>query len=55
MEGHTLAQSVAYKNLGTENLAPITAAYEKEADPVVEIQLEKAGVRLPYLLDPALQ
>jgi hypothetical protein len=55
MDGHRLAQTVAYKDLGTENPAPITAAYEKKADPVVEIQLEKAGVRLAYLLNDALK
>jgi hypothetical protein len=55
MEGHRLAQSVAYGDLGTENPAPITVAYEKEADPVVEIQLEKAGVRLANVLNSALQ
>jgi hypothetical protein len=55
MEGHALAQSVAYRGLETENPAPITAAYEKEADAVIEIQLEKAGVRLAYLLNEALR
>ncbi len=55
IEGHTLARSVAYRNLGFENPAPITAAYEKQADLVIKIQLEKAGVRLAYLLNSALQ
>ncbi len=55
MEGHRLAQSVAYKDLGTENPAPITAAYEKQAEPVIEIQLEKAGVRLAHVLNSALR
>jgi len=32
MEGHRLAQTVAYGDLGTENPAPITSAYEKNAD-----------------------
>ena len=31
-------------------LAPITPAYEQHADPVIELQLEKAGVRLAHLL-----
>jgi hypothetical protein len=31
--------------------APIDAAYEKQAGRVIEIQLEKAGVRLAYLLN----
>jgi hypothetical protein len=55
LEGHRLAQTVAYGGLGTENPSPITAAYENEADPVVEIQLEKAGVRLAYLLNENLR
>jgi hypothetical protein len=55
MEGHKLAQSVAYGDLGSENPAPITAAYEQRADPVIELQLEKAGVRLTYLPNGALK
>ena len=51
MEGHRLAQSVAYGDLGAENPAVIGAAYERQADPVIEIQLERAGVRLAYLLN----
>jgi hypothetical protein len=54
MEGHRLAQRVAYGDLSNENPAPITAAYERQADPVIELQLEKAGVRLAYLLDANL-
>ncbi len=54
MEGHRLAQTVAYGDLGNENPAPINPAYEREADPVIELQLEKAGVRLAYLLDANL-
>jgi len=55
MEGHRLAQTVAYGNLGSQNPAPIMAAYERQAEPVIELQLEKAGVRLAYLLDTALK
>ena len=55
LEGHRLAQSVAYGDLGNENPAPITPAYERQADLVIELQLEKSGVRLAYLLDKALQ
>jgi hypothetical protein len=54
-EGHRLAQTVACGDLGSENPAPITAAYEREADPVIELQLEKAAVRLAYLLNTALK
>ena len=55
MEGHRLAQTVAYGDLGSQNPAPITAAYERQAEPVIELQLEKAGVRLAYILNAALK
>jgi hypothetical protein len=55
MEGHRLAEAVAYGTLGSQNLAPITAAYERQVEPVIELQLEKAGVRLAYLLNAALK
>jgi len=51
MEGHRIAQTVAYRDLSNENPAPITAGYEQQADGVIELQLEKAGVRPAYLLD----
>ena len=54
MEGHRLAQTVEYGDLSRDNPAPITPAYEREADLVIELQLEKAGVRLAYLLDANL-
>ena len=54
LEGHRFAQTVAYRDLGTGNAAPITPAYEQQADPVIELQLEKAGVRLAYLLNMSL-
>jgi hypothetical protein len=49
MAGHRLAQTVAYGDLGAENPAVIEGTYERQADPVIETQLEKAGVRLAYL------
>ena len=56
LEGHRPAQTVvAYGDLDKENPSPITAAYEQQADPVIELQLEKAGVRLAYLLNAALK
>jgi hypothetical protein len=55
MEGRRLAQTVAYGDLGSENPAPITDVYERHAKPAIELQLEKAGVRLAYLLDTALK
>jgi hypothetical protein len=54
MEGHRLAQTVAYGDLSNKDPAPITLGYEQQADPVIELQLEKAGVRLAYLLDANL-
>jgi hypothetical protein len=54
MEGHRLAQTVAYGDLSNDNPAPITPEYEREAEPVIELQLEKAGVRLAYLLNANL-
>ena len=56
LEGHRLAQTVfVYGDLGNENPAPITAAYEQQADPVIELQLEKTGVRLAYVVNTALK
>ena len=55
LEGHRLAQNVAYGELGSGNPVMITAAYERQADPVIETQLEKGGVRLAYLLNMALK
>ena len=49
-EGHQIAQAVAYGDLGNESPAPITPAYEKQADPAIEVQLERSGVRLAWLL-----
>jgi len=55
LEGHRLAQSVAYGDLDSENPAVIGPAYQRQADPVIELQLEKAGVRLAYLLNAGLK
>ena len=54
LEGHQLARSVAYGDLGNENPAPITSDYERHVNPVIELQLEKAGVRLACLLNESL-
>ncbi len=54
LEGHWLAQSVAYGDPGDQNPAAIDAVYKRKADPVIELQLEKAGVRVAYLLNVAL-
>jgi hypothetical protein len=55
MEGHRLAQTVAYGDLGSDSPAPITSACEDQADPVIELELEKAGVRLAYLLNAVVE
>ena len=54
-EAHRLARAVAYGDLNAENPAPITAAYERQADRTIEIQLAKAGVRLVWLLNRVLK
>jgi hypothetical protein len=46
---------VAYGNLRADNPALITAEYERQADRAIELQLEKAGVRLAWLLNNALK
>ncbi|HXJ93211.1 MAG TPA: S1/P1 nuclease [Terriglobia bacterium] len=55
LEGHHVAVTVAYGDLGSDNPAVIGASYEAQADLVIETQLEKAGVRLAELLDQGLR
>jgi hypothetical protein len=55
MEGHRLAQTVAYGDLSNDNPSPITPEYERQAEPVIELRLEKAVVRLAHLLNDALR
>jgi len=55
MEGHRLAQTVAYGDLSNENPSPITPEYERQVESVIELQLEKASVRLAHLLNDALR
>jgi hypothetical protein len=55
LQSHWLARTVAYGDLGNERPPIIGRRYEKEVDPVVELQLERAGVRLAYLLDQRLR
>jgi len=54
LQSHRLAQTTVYGRLGRRNPAVISSAYERQADPVVEVQLERAGVRLAYVLDQNL-
>jgi hypothetical protein len=55
MEGHQLAQTMTYGDLGSENPAVIGPAYRRQADQVIDIQLEKAGVRRAYLRNAAVE
>jgi hypothetical protein len=47
--------SLAYRDPGSQNPVRITPAYERRVNPMIELQLEKAGVRLAYLLNAALE
>jgi hypothetical protein len=55
MEGHKLAQSVAYGDLGSGDAVAIGSAYERQAEPLIQLQLERAGMRLASLLNDALR
>jgi hypothetical protein len=55
LQSHWLARTVAYGDLGNEHPPVIGRRYEKEVDRVVELQLEKAGVRLASVLDQRLR
>lgn len=54
-EAHQIARAVSHGNLGDGSPALITPAYEQHADHVLELQLERAGVRLAWLLTGALK
>lgn len=54
MEGHNIARDVAYKNLPSGSPAELGQAYVDAATPVVETQLEKAGIRLAVILNRLL-
>jgi hypothetical protein len=54
-EAHQIARAVAYGDLGGGSPASIAPDYERQVDPVVELQLERAGVRLAWLLNGALK
>jgi hypothetical protein len=53
-ESHALARSVAYADLPAELGDDWSGAYQTETWPVVEGQLERAGVRLADVLNKAL-
>jgi hypothetical protein len=45
---------IAYGALPAGDPPSITPAYERQAEPVIELQLEKAGVMLACLLNESL-
>ena len=55
LEGHKIAQQIAYRNLPTGSTPDLEQGYEDAAAPVVGIQLEKAGVRLASILNGVLR
>jgi hypothetical protein len=57
-EAHKAAQKITYGKLpkvAAGAAEPIGAAYEQEADPLIRLQIEKAGARLARVLNEALQ
>jgi hypothetical protein len=54
MEGHTLAVQVAYGKLPHEATPSLGEEYFNAALPIVDLQIEKAGIRLAALLNQAL-
>jgi hypothetical protein len=57
-QNHKVAQKITYGKLpkvAPGAPEPIDAAYEKAADPVIRVQIEKAGDRLARVLNEALQ
>lgn len=57
-DNHRIAQKITYGKLPKEPAGtpePIDAKYEQKADPVIKIQIEKAGARLARVLNEALQ
>jgi hypothetical protein len=55
LEGHKIAQQIAYGDLPSGSTPDLEQSYEDAAAPLVEIQLEKAGVRLASILNEALE
>jgi nuclease S1 len=55
LESHRLARDVAYKRLPAGSPPALGQAYLAAATPVVETQLEKAGIRLASILNQSLR
>lgn len=54
LESHRLAQTVAYRRSWTFAAPVLGRDYDARADTVIKVQLEKAAVRLAYLLNQQL-
>jgi hypothetical protein len=55
LESHAVAQKVAYGALHAGETLELGAGYLQTAAPVVDLQLQKAGIRLASILNHALQ
>ena len=55
LESHALAVKIAYGKLPPGATPNLTDDYANAALPVVEEQIEKAGIRLAFLLNDALR
>ena len=55
LESHRVAQQVAYGRLPQGQEPDLATDYLRSASPAVNLQLQKAGIRLAYLLNQALQ
>jgi hypothetical protein len=54
MESHRLAQTVAYRRAWAFGPAVLNSSYDERAESVISLQLEKAAVRLAWLLNQRL-
>jgi hypothetical protein len=54
-QSHKEAQKVVYRKLPAGTPPTINAAYEKAADSLIRLQIEKAGARLARVLNQTLQ
>jgi nuclease S1 len=55
LESHRLAQTAAYRRIWIFGPAILTRGYDDRAKAVIKLQLEKAAVRLTYLLNQRLK
>jgi hypothetical protein len=54
LESHRLAQSAAYRRSWASGIPVLNQAYDDRAEAVIKVQLEKAAVRLAFLLNQRL-